>query len=220
GDAQFQKKCLGKMSEVAGEGRTVLFVSHNMAAVQSLCSSAAVLNRGRVDFLGVTREAVAHYLQSSDSNVGGEVDLSSHPNRKAGYTPMLQTLRLLSSDGRVSDHFCSGETMIIEVVLDPQAKCETAKFAIDYDDSYGIRLFGLLSNVLIEDLISPDGIRSVFCRIEEVPLAPGRYHLTLSAGPRYGRYADRIDYALAFDVYPGDYFGSGKMVTASAQGSM
>jgi lipopolysaccharide transport system ATP-binding protein len=64
GDARFQKKCLGKLHEVAGSGRTVLFVSHNLAAVQRLCTDALVLDRGEVVFRGTPRDAVRTYLQS------------------------------------------------------------------------------------------------------------------------------------------------------------
>ena len=66
GDAEFQKKCLGKMKDVSGEGRTVLFVSHNMAAVKSLCTKALVLVNGSVTYLGQTSNAVSHYLLGSN----------------------------------------------------------------------------------------------------------------------------------------------------------
>src|SRR4051794_30267485 len=62
GDAAFQKKCLGKMGDVAREGRTVLFVSHNMAAVQSLCTRGVVLERGGVTFYWKQTEAIEHYV--------------------------------------------------------------------------------------------------------------------------------------------------------------
>src|SRR5690606_16738766 len=64
GDAEFQKKCLGKMSEVSKEGRTVLFVSHNMAAVQNLCTRALLLERGRVVHDGTVNEVVDRYLEN------------------------------------------------------------------------------------------------------------------------------------------------------------
>lgn len=68
GDAEFQKKCLGKMQDVAGRGRTVLFVSHNMAAVASLTSRAIILSKGGVVFDGPTSEAIHHYSRSSSTN--------------------------------------------------------------------------------------------------------------------------------------------------------
>src|SRR5205085_5711556 len=67
GDAEFQKKCLGKMQDVAGHGRTVLFVSHNMAAVESLCTRAVLLEQGRVAAQGATREVLRRYLQTGEA---------------------------------------------------------------------------------------------------------------------------------------------------------
>jgi homopolymeric O-antigen transport system ATP-binding protein len=68
GDAKFQKKCLGKMRDIASGGRTVLFVSHNMSAVQNLCNSTILLNNGRIDYYGRTRKAIEKYLDLNDSN--------------------------------------------------------------------------------------------------------------------------------------------------------
>jgi lipopolysaccharide transport system ATP-binding protein len=66
GDAEFQKKCLGKMKDVATGGRTVLFVSHNMGAVQTLCSQGLLLNRGRLEYSGTVRETIQKYLAKGD----------------------------------------------------------------------------------------------------------------------------------------------------------
>src|ERR1700693_4989791 len=80
GDAEFQKKCLGKMNEVSNGGRTVLFVSHNMAAVENLCQRGIVLERGRAVFDGSSKDAVHHYLTSfsgmPDSD-GHTIDLTA-----------------------------------------------------------------------------------------------------------------------------------------------
>ena len=74
GDAEFQKKAIGKMQEVSqGAGRTVLFVSHNMASVKSLCNRGIVLKNGQVDFMGSTDDAVNHYLQAYESNTNGNI---------------------------------------------------------------------------------------------------------------------------------------------------
>ena len=74
GDAEFQKKAIGKMQDVSkGEGRTVLFVSHNMAAVQSLCNKGVVLNNGRVLFIGSTNEAIKFYLNDNIISNQGEI---------------------------------------------------------------------------------------------------------------------------------------------------
>ena len=74
GDAEFQKKAIGKMQDVSkGEGRTVLFVSHNMASVRSLCNRGIVLKNGEIDYSGSTEDAVNHYLQVYDTHEGGKI---------------------------------------------------------------------------------------------------------------------------------------------------
>src|SRR5450432_264501 len=75
GDAQFQKKCLGKMGEVAQDGRTVLFVSHNLSAVEALCDRAVILDRGRVHAIGEARSTASKYLKmfATDKFVQGEL---------------------------------------------------------------------------------------------------------------------------------------------------
>src|SRR5437660_11203960 len=79
GDAQFQKKCLGKMGEVARGGRTVLFVSHNMHAVASLCSRGLVLRQGALEFDGPAADAISRYLSQSRSAAA-----DAPPDRRAG----------------------------------------------------------------------------------------------------------------------------------------
>lgn len=70
GDAEFQKKCLGKMESVATQGRTVLFVSHNLGMINTLCRNAILLNKGRVDFNGPSSEAIEKYLQNATTDIG------------------------------------------------------------------------------------------------------------------------------------------------------
>src|SRR5207253_10512678 len=79
GDMAFQKKCLGKMSEVSRVGRTVLFVSHNMAAVENLCQRGIVLSQGRLTFNGTAKEAIEFYLHSvsGEGSHGHVVDLAN-----------------------------------------------------------------------------------------------------------------------------------------------
>ena len=100
GDAEFQRKCLGKMENVAKEGRTVLFVSHNVVAVKNLCNKGITLHNGKVAYSGTAEEAADYYLHSVDE--GGRtrrshvVDLSKAAGRRAGCRPLLQRLELFT----------------------------------------------------------------------------------------------------------------------------
>jgi len=98
GDAGFQKKCLGKMGEVAGQGRTVLFVSHNMAAVNRLCGHAVLLNGGEILALGVTEEVVDTYLHSR-AEKESEYRCADPDSAHGDEDICLRAARILDSDG-------------------------------------------------------------------------------------------------------------------------
>jgi lipopolysaccharide transport system ATP-binding protein len=95
GDAEFQKRCLGKMKDVAGEGRTVLFVSHNLAALNTLCTRGLVLKHGRVEFDGETREAVERHVNSG-AVLSGEVRWSERASAPGNERVFLNGVRIVS----------------------------------------------------------------------------------------------------------------------------
>jgi len=210
GDTAFQKKCLGKMDEVSRSGRTVLFVSHNMATVMHLCSKVAVLEKGRLAFLGDTLTGIGYYNQNCSGSTGGTVDLVDHPRRRPGCNPVLGSISLRNSKGRETDQIVCGES--ISLVLGIHPNCPTAQphFAVGVDDTLGTRLFTVATYLSDSDTPEPDGVKRVGCRVDQVPLTPGRYALTLNAGPRNAVWTDVVDQALWFDVVPSDFYGNGK----------
>ncbi len=113
GDAEFQKKCLGKMGDVAQEGRTVLFVSHNMSAILRLTQETIVLKHGRMIKRGPTQEAVDFYLSSGQAETGERTWESSEiPASAAPFRPI--SLRLKDRSGRVVDTIRSTEPVTLE----------------------------------------------------------------------------------------------------------
>jgi len=114
GDAEFQRKCLGKMSDVAQEGRTVLFVSHNMSAILRLTQEALVIEKGRLKLRAPTAEAVDYYLSQGYSQEGQRTwDADEIPPEAAPFRP--RAVRVLSAEGRVTDTVRSTEPFNIEV---------------------------------------------------------------------------------------------------------
>ena len=102
GDAAFQKKCLGKMGEVARGGRTVLFVSHNMASIESLCTMAAVLDGGQLLMVTEPATAIAEYSKSIFTANTERVELSHHSGREAGAVPVMKEVGLRSGVAQTS----------------------------------------------------------------------------------------------------------------------
>lgn len=112
GDAQFQEKCLGRMGDVAREGRTVLFVSHNMAAISKLCGRGVLLRSGTVEVCGSTEKVIEHYLEQTSSR-GGIVDFDLHdvPKGEACFTKCC----LIGGNGEPKDVFVVGEKMQVRI---------------------------------------------------------------------------------------------------------
>jgi lipopolysaccharide transport system ATP-binding protein len=213
GDQTFQKKCLGKMSEMTRSGRTVLLVSHNMAAIQNLCRTCLVLDHGRLKFLGETEEAVRLYVAAESEANEYNLDLTSHPGRPATCTPIFQRLRLLNANGEPGNQILCGDSLILEVTLLPIAH-PNLQVVINFEDVYSDRLFRV-STRMVGLQISPGSGERLRCRIPEMPLLPGRYYLTLQGGVP-GASLDRFERVAYIDVNPSDFFGSGRIPGASA----
>ncbi len=211
GDAAYQKKCLAKMDEVSREGRTIVLVSHNMATIMNICNRIIYLEKGRVAFEGGCEEGIGYYTRSNSEPSQAEVDLSAHPNRRSGSVPILGGVRLLDSRGRLAPRILCGESISIEIAIDPRSTVSDPHIAVGVDDSLGRRL--LTAATYLSDSL-PEGAgrcRRLACHLGELPLAPGRYSLTLNAGPAHSKWADMVDQALWFDVEVTNYYGNGCM---------
>lgn len=142
GDAEFQKKCLGKMESVTKAGRTILFVSHNMAAVRALCPRAVLLDHGKVELDGPSADVIPRYL---DRNLvqGGQVDREGMAERAQGVIkkePTIRALgaRLVDETGVVKPHFLSDEAVSVELdfeVFEQATNLQLNWFVVDEDNS-------------------------------------------------------------------------------------
>jgi lipopolysaccharide transport system ATP-binding protein len=211
GDAAFQKKCLGKMDQVSRSGRTVLFVSHNMATILHLCEKVALFDHGRLTYLGSCEEGICRYMNQCTTFEGAEIDLSTHPHRRPGCIPVLGTLRLINGAGQPTTQFGCGEPAAIELEVTPGCPFSEPHFAIGFEDTFGCRLFTAATYLSDEAPASVRRAGKVVCRLDQLPLTPGRYCLTVNAGPLHAAWTDVIDQALWFDVTVTDYYGNGRL---------
>jgi lipopolysaccharide transport system ATP-binding protein len=173
GDAEFQKKCLGKMKDVSGEGRTVLFVSHNMAAVKTLCSRGLVLEHGQVKYDGEVERAVAHYL-------GGNVEGMNRKVFDEGYDKpvfQLHEINVYNKGEAKNDALAENEAIVLETQL--TIKSETPeRYHITYHlfNEMGEALFSF-SHAYTTDL--KKGLNNVRCIFPESFFQSGQYFLSL-----------------------------------------
>jgi lipopolysaccharide transport system ATP-binding protein len=209
GDAAFQKKCLGKMGDVAYEGRTVLFVSHNMAAIEGLCRKAFMLDQGRLATTGDAHEVVEAYLSSLPAQAGEP--LSRREDRQGNGRLRFTEIMLRSANGVPSDVVQCGEEW--EISVHYTSGTDTLN-----NVAVSIGVFALsgqcmlmLNNQMVGayfDVIP--GVGQLSCRVERFPLAPGQYYLNLYCEVN-GIVADWVQHAAHLTVEAGDFFGTGRL---------
>jgi lipopolysaccharide transport system ATP-binding protein len=210
GDAEFQKKCLGKMKDIGNGGRTVLFVSHSMGAVENLCSRVVVLKQGSISFAGQVSDGIEFYVSEMSRRAGGFIDLGHHPARRRGSIPLLKGVRFIDAAERERTCFATGETMTIELTVDPLTSIESPQFGIGVDDWMGTRVFSL-ATFLSDSVVPPIKDRCVIrCTVDVLPLVAGHYSLSLSAGSGCDLLMDAIDNAVELEVQGSDFYGNGR----------
>jgi lipopolysaccharide transport system ATP-binding protein len=215
GDAQFQKKCLGKIGDVAREGRTVLFVSHNMAAIESLCLRGILLDNARVVSDGDANSVVEDYLNRV--TVEPEmaiVDLHDHPNRHRGCDAIFVSAKVVKSNGEPTTRLFSGDDLIIELDLDSPVSISEPTLGIGIDNARGTRILSVLTHYAGCDWPKLDRPTTVRCTIPAIHLMPGRYFMSLSMGDHYNTWMDAIPHAASFSIEQNDYFGTGQLPTS------
>jgi homopolymeric O-antigen transport system ATP-binding protein len=207
GDAAFQKKCLGRMGDVAREGRTVLFVSHNLPSIEKLCNRVIVIDGGRITIQGDPVTCIAAYLGGRSEPRAG-LDLAAVPRLDPRLTPVFTSLELRDAEGNPVSVVGCGEPL--EFHLDYAAPTDIANpsFGLIISSGMGTPLFFLQTRAQLGlwDKASRDG--RVVCRLDSVPLVPGDYLLTL--GCLTGeKQLDLLEHVTSFSVEPRDYFNSG-----------
>ena len=137
GDAEFQKKCLGKMGDVSkGEGRTVLFVSHDLNAVSQICNTGILLNKGLIEYEGSTRETVATYLNAENDDV---IYLNSENNSNKAM--FIKEIQVVKENGEVSKQFNYDEPITINFTIGINKAVPTSSFFVTILDSRKRRVF-------------------------------------------------------------------------------
>src|SRR5262249_10684472 len=168
GDAQFQKKCLSKMGSVAGEGRTVMFVSHHMAAVQQLCNRAFLIQTGSILVEGETEAVVSNYLNDALYSADGDFSLVAHPARPAKHYPILRHLRLFSGDGLPTGFFYPDDTLVAELTLDIPKPIREPRLALAVEDSFGRRIMTVASYFQGAGLSGIDAACRIRCTLPRI----------------------------------------------------
>jgi lipopolysaccharide transport system ATP-binding protein len=206
GDAGFQKKCLGKMGEVAKEGRTVLFVSHNMAAIENLCPRTLLLNNGVLVFDGDSKRVIERYQKSVDTIIS--VPISERKDRWGEGGAKICKVQIMDSDGECIQNIKSGQTIDFVIEFTADTHIHLLEFSISFKTLMGFTLFYCETKQSCAPFEIHKRRGHVTCTIDSFPLAPGTYSFNVTAH-RGDRYYDLVREAGTFTVDTGDFFGNG-----------
>ena len=205
GDADFQKKCLGKMGGVANSGRTVLFVSHNMAAISALCPRCVTLDGGRLTACGRTADCIHHYLNMKQAN-GSRAPRRQHTSGQSH----IRSCQVLNVREDVVESVQCGDHVTFSIDCVASDADATYAAAINLYNERGTRVFYCNSMVVEgKPFVSLCGESSLRCHIPRLPLMPGTYlaHVSLTQNDER---VDLVENAFGFDVVAGDYWKTGR----------
>jgi len=212
GDAAFQKKCMSRMRDVAGEGRTILFVSHNMAAIQNLCDKCIYMKNGQLITQGETEKVISSYLRSGAE--AHQISLEDRKDRSGNGAIRFSSVLLKDGQGRAIPAFQSGmdATVVIRFTRKENKDLKNLQVALALDDENGQRV-AHLNNELTNEIFESVGKDSDMIQISipRFPFKQGMYTITLYASVN-GETADWVQEAGVLEVEDGDFFQTGRTI--------
>ncbi len=214
GDADFQKKCLDTMEGLGSSGRTVLFVSHNMAAVESLCSRCIWIEAGRLRADGEARGIVAEYMRTFAQSSAGTVALEQIETRTGNGEGRFTHMSFLNAAGETTNYIRSGDQLTLRLHYRAFTELRDVVIGINIHNEYGTLLAASNNWATGDDIpIVAAGDGYADFEIDCLYLLPGRYYLSLWLG-KWSNQQDVLKNCISFDVEASDYYGSGRGIEA------
>lgn len=216
GDAEFQKKCLGKMGEVSkGEGRTVLFVSHNMAAIQQLCEKGIILSNGQLKYIGTSDEAVDQYINMTERIMNytedGFIDLELVRD-KVYKAKIFKKIRIADCNNISRESFPMLSSMNIELELANTEAFPGMDYGIGIHTASGQPITSFATWMSKDRVDVPS---KIILEIPKINFSSGVYHINLyMTHPKEGIYIDKIENAISFHIEAIDIFNTGRPFNA------
>lgn len=206
GDFEFQKKCLGKMKSISDQERTVLFVSHNLVAVQSLCTRGLLLEKGRVVFNGAVDVAIEKYLKRLETkNFGGSID---DPEREGNGKMRIVESGVFDRSEQLAQYLIAGQPISLKFSYRNLKGAKQVVFVMTIYNRLGVAVtnFDIRMNEFSLTPLGEEGV--IVCRLQRLPLPIGRYRVAAALLELDGRLIDRIPNAFVFEVTGSEFFQS------------
>lgn len=212
GDAGFQKKCLSAMDDLHNSGRTVLFVSHNMAAVENLCSRAIWIDSGRIRQDGPAKDVIQAYLASFSAVPQLGVELGKISNRRGNGAIRYTRFGFISPDGEPVNILRSGESVTLRLHYEAKQRVSRPTFEVAIHTALGtlISRFSTWSAEFDIPFLDP-GTGYIDLQIDRLSLMAGRYYLSLSLKTEGRVFYDVLEHCAQVDVEVSNFYRSSKV---------
>ncbi|MCP4176856.1 MAG: ABC transporter ATP-binding protein [bacterium] len=210
GDAEFQKKCLGKMEDVSKEGRTIIFVSHNMNAIMSLCTRSLLLNNGNIILNSQPSNTIEYY---QNSEITQEFDFYSKKNRRGNGICRIRSVNIINQNNQILDYIELGSKISIRLTyaLNKCRELTNIRIIIGIYNMMGEGVARFDSNATTKkEIICSKSKGSIICKIEDkINLIPGNYCFNIAIF-NMGDLSDHLVSCKKINIINNNYFGTGK----------
>ena len=201
GDMEFQKKCIGQMGKVAKEGRTVLFVSHNMGLISRLCETGILLDDGKIVEMGDVGSVVGKYLAMPAPS--GDIDLTSVQNRNGTGAARFTRVVTRNGTGKKCDTFTIGDDIVFDIHISGGNWIQSGRMSLQITSNEGIPIYHLVAYDAGFELSNLGEKAVVRVVLKQQKLYPRDYYVNLWLADRSYEAIDRIQNAFKFSVIEG-----------------
>lgn len=219
GDSEFQKRCLGKMGEVAKDGRTVLFVSHNLSAVEALCDRAVILDRGGVHAIGQAKSVASKYLRmfATDKIVQGEL---ASLRRSGKGQVRFDRIEFQDRHGNTITSPVTGDDLNVVISFGgTSVERQTSRVGITFYNSNEVPLFLCGSELVSNNPIQVGAGDTLVCSIPRLPLSGGAYKVGLSL-ERKGEIEDSLQELISVSIEDSTFYGTPRNLPSGWEGKV
>ncbi|MBW7675621.1 ABC transporter ATP-binding protein [Chryseobacterium chendengshani] len=204
GDAEFQKKCLGKMGDVTkGEGRTILFVSHNMAAISALCKKGILLENGKMKDSGAIDTVLNTYMNVEKNNET-HVFFDNNSLRSGSKNIVFESVEILNNKNQHSNNFSIGDDIVLKLKIRNNTGEKRSEIGIQVKTMEDMPVFHIMPRDSNFELHHTSEQEEFLITLKDIRLFPGSYSITLiSANTTGHQIYDNIDRAISFNILDG-----------------
>jgi len=213
GDAEFQKKCLGKMKDVSvNDGRTVLFVSHNMSAIRNLCNEVVLMNMGMVDSVGSTENIINSYFKKNII----DLVLNDRTDRIGNGLIKFTNIVFLNNQNIPVENFFTGEFLKLEIYYQTNGDLDISDIitSVTFQDDYQKPVMSFVSDEMVVER-KIHGENKIILEIDSLPLRGGTYSIRLFSSYKttaFSDFCDVIEDAASINIISSDFWGTGRNI--------